>query len=361
MSILSTITYSRDVLLSIGTKVVKQQYLPAEILQDAAEKLPLSCLRVFRYSALTKRNRKVFSNLSLKSSRVRQFIFACKHRHFQRLQRLSPPAGVPRSARQAGKLNAGAPVLASSCPPRSHGLLPHPKPLYVPEKSFHGILPLPTPGPLPLPTPGPLRLLTPGLLPLPTPGLLSLSLLPLPKPRNIPAKSSSVFATFFPLPSALARNGYARLSTPVVAPHQNRLSDSVTSNPFSGNSQCIKLVPQTSQNRIVAAHQTRLSDCVRPQSDGMSSTLPNMHRTSKRSSKIHRVKFSSPTRVSSTSSLKFTLFNVRSLKLKSLLVRENIEEEGIDCLMLIETWLTQCSDACITECCPSEISLLHTN
>ncbi len=86
-----------------------------------------------------------------------------------------------------------------------------------------------------------------------------------------------------------------------------------------------------------------------------------MHRTSKRSSKIHRVKFSSPTRVNSTSSLKFTLFNVRSLKLKSLLIREKIEEEGIDCFMLTETWLTQGSDACITECCPSGFSLLHTD
>jgi len=111
----------------------------------------------------------------------------------------------------------------------------------------------------------------------------------------------------------------------------------------------------------VTPHQTRFSDSVRPQSDDTSSTLPNLHRTSKRSSKMRRVKFSSPTRVNSTSSLKFTLFNIRSLKPKSLLVREKIEEEGIDCFMLTETWLTQGGDACITECCPSGFSLLHTN
>ena len=42
-------------------------------------------------------------------------------------------------------------------------------------------------------------------------------------------------------------------------------------------------------------------------------------------------------------------------------LQQLIEEEGIDCFMLTETWLTQCSDACITECCPSGVSLLHTD
>ncbi len=66
----------------------------------------------------------------------------------------------------------------------------------------------------------------------------------------------------------------------------------------------------------------------------------------------------SPTKVNATP-IKFTLLNVRSLKSKSLLVREKIAEENIDLFLLTETWLTHSDNACVAECCPPNFSLHH--
>ncbi len=76
------------------------------------------------------------------------------------------------------------------------------------------------------------------------------------------------------------------------------------------------------------------------------------------SSRVRKIKLVSPTQVDATP-IKFTLLNIRSLKSKSLLVREKIAEENIDLFLLTETWLTPSDNACVAECCPPNFSLHH--
>jgi len=75
---------------------------------------------------------------------------------------------------------------------------------------------------------------------------------------------------------------------------------------------------------------------------------------------MRSVKFSTSTRVYSTFYMKVTSLNIRSLKPKTLLVRENAEHDRMDCFIPTEKWLTQCRHACITEYQRTDFSLLHT-
>jgi len=62
---------------------------------------------------------------------------------------------------------------------------------------------------------------------------------------------------------------------------------------------------------------------------------------------------------SDLSEISCKLLNVRLLKSKSLLIRDDLLRNDIDVFMLIETWLKPCSGATISECTLNGYSLLH--
>jgi len=70
------------------------------------------------------------------------------------------------------------------------------------------------------------------------------------------------------------------------------------------------------------------------------------------------MKFAQPPR-SEHSELRCKLLNVRSLKSKSLIIRDDLLRHDIDVFLLTETWLTSCSGSTISECTPDGYSLLH--
>ncbi len=62
---------------------------------------------------------------------------------------------------------------------------------------------------------------------------------------------------------------------------------------------------------------------------------------------------------SDLSELRCKLLNIRSLKSKSLLIRDDLLRHDIDVFLLTETWLTSCSGSTISECTPDEYTPLR--
>lgn len=315
MSIYSTYTYSRDVLLSIRNEVFNRQYFPTEIFRDAVQTLPPSCLRVFKFSALNPRSRKLFSNLSRKSPHIRRFLSACKFRCVPRLSRAVSRSCLPliKSPRQTNRYNRS-----------TQGLLPIPRRPFVQAKSFlqHRTQLLSNVSTYP-----PTRVVSPHLYSYNTDCALNVDRRRLdcaPIQASSPANNASY--------------------------HADHTASSVNS-----SRTCAPLADITR----IAVESSSLSIPTPAKRKPCSSTLPSLHRTIKKNlPKLPKIGLASSTR---KTSLKFTLFNVRSLKPRSLLINEKVTNEGIDCFLLTETWLTQCNDACISECCPSGFSLHHVD